>query len=127
MEMRYFWLLDDKTQKYCKFYYMPGQENLGDYPSKHHTADIHQHVRPYYVLTETSPTILPRALKPSIRQGWAEILGDPYAKKSPLPRIGPITHLPVSPSIPGHQILGQSCLHNRLSLVLTSTRREPLE
>ncbi len=30
----------------------------------------------------------------------AEILGDPYAKKSPLPRIGPITCLPVSPSIP---------------------------
>ncbi len=32
----------------------------------------------------------------------AEILGDPYAKKSPLPRIGPITCLPVSPSIPSH-------------------------
>jgi hypothetical protein len=28
MEMRYFWLLDGKTQKYFKFYYMPGQENL---------------------------------------------------------------------------------------------------
>jgi hypothetical protein len=67
MGMRYFWLLDGKTQKYFKFYYMPGQENLGDYPSKHHTADIHQHVRPYYVHTVTSPTILPRALKPSIR------------------------------------------------------------
>jgi hypothetical protein len=127
MEMRYFWLLDGKTQKYFKFYYMPGQENLGDYPSKHHTADIHQHVRPYYVHTETSPTILPRALKPSIRRGCAEILGDPYAKKSPLPRIGPITCLPVSPSIPSHRILGQSRLHNRQSLLHTSTRRAPLE
>ena len=57
----------------------------------------------------------------------AEILGDPYAKKCPLPRIGPITRLPVSPSIPSHQILGQSCLHNRLSLLHTSTRRAPLE
>jgi hypothetical protein len=44
MEMQYFWLLDGKTQKYFKFYYQPGQENLGDYPSKHHTADIHQHI-----------------------------------------------------------------------------------
>ncbi len=26
MEMRYFWLLDGKTQKYFKFYYQPGQE-----------------------------------------------------------------------------------------------------
>ncbi len=66
MEMRYFWLLDGKTQKYFKFYYQPGQENLGNYPSKHHTADIHQHVRPYYVHTDKSPAVHPRALKPSI-------------------------------------------------------------
>jgi hypothetical protein len=30
-EMRYFWLLDGKTQQYFKFYYQPGQENLGNY------------------------------------------------------------------------------------------------
>ena len=66
-----------------KVYQMPWQENLGKYPSKHHMANIHQHVRPYYVHTETSPTILPRALKRSIQHGCAEILGDPYAKKSP--------------------------------------------
>jgi hypothetical protein len=43
MEMHYFWLLDRKTQTYFKFYYQPGQENLGNgnYPSKHHTPDIH--------------------------------------------------------------------------------------
>jgi hypothetical protein len=85
MEMRYFWLLDGKTQQYFKFYYKPGLENLGDYPSKHHTADIYQHVRPYYVHMDNSPTLLPRAMKPSTRQGCAEILGDPYSKKSPLP------------------------------------------
>ncbi len=44
IEMQYFWLLDSKTQKYFKFYYQSRQENLGDYPSKHHTADIHLHV-----------------------------------------------------------------------------------
>jgi len=42
MEMQYFWLLDGETQQYFKFYYQPSLENLGDYPSKHHTADIHQ-------------------------------------------------------------------------------------
>jgi hypothetical protein len=83
MEMRYFWLLDGKTQQYFKFYYQHGQENLGNYPSKHHTADTHKHVQPYYVHTDKSPALLPRALKPSIWQGCAEILGDPYAKKSP--------------------------------------------
>ncbi len=65
MKMRYFWLLDRESQKYFKFYYQFSQENLGDYPSRHHTANIHQHVRPYYVHTDKSPTLLPRAMKPS--------------------------------------------------------------
>jgi hypothetical protein len=126
MEMHYFWLLDGKTQKYFKFHYQPGQENMGDYPSKHHTANIHQHVCPYYVHTNSSPAILPRALKPSIWPGCAVILGDPYTKKSPLPHIGMTSRLPVSPSIPYHQILGQSCLLNRLALTHTLSRRVPL-
>jgi hypothetical protein len=49
MEMRYFWLLVGEAQQLFQFYYQPGQENLGDYISKHHTADIHQHICPYYV------------------------------------------------------------------------------
>jgi hypothetical protein len=83
MEMQYFWLLDGKTQKYFKFHYQPGQKNLGDYPSKHHTANIHQRVRPYYVHTNKSPLLLPRAMKPSIWRECAKILGEPYSKKSP--------------------------------------------
>jgi hypothetical protein len=41
LEMRYFCLLDGEAQQLFRFYCQPGQENLGDYPSKHHTADIH--------------------------------------------------------------------------------------
>jgi hypothetical protein len=44
MEMRYFWLLDGEAQQQFKFYWQPGQENLSNYPSKHHPAKIHQHV-----------------------------------------------------------------------------------
>jgi hypothetical protein len=65
MEMRYFWLLGGKMQQYFKFYYQPGLKNLGNYPSKHHTAHMHQHVRPYYVHMNSSLTLLPRAMKPS--------------------------------------------------------------
>ena len=86
-EMRYFWLLDQEVQKYFRFKYHPGQENMGDYPSKHHTGPIHQHVRPYYLHAENSPRILPRALKPSSRRGCAETLGDPYHRQVPLPMI----------------------------------------
>jgi hypothetical protein len=44
MEMQYFWLLDGESQQQFKFYWQPGQENLGDYPSKNHPAEIHQHL-----------------------------------------------------------------------------------
>ena len=87
MEMRYFWLLDQYAQKNFDFQHHPGQENLADYPSKHHTGRGHQHVRPYYIHTKESPTYLPRAVTPSTRRGCAEILGDPYYKTVPLPKI----------------------------------------
>ena len=34
MDMRYFWLLDQASQKYFKFYYQPGAKLLSDYPKK---------------------------------------------------------------------------------------------
>jgi hypothetical protein len=113
MEMRYFWLLDGETQRYFKFYYQPGLENLGDYPSKHHTADIHQHVRPYYVQMDNPPTLLPQAMKPSTCRGCVEILGDPYSKKSPLPSVGTSPRLSVSPKDTSYQILGQARIQQR--------------
>jgi hypothetical protein len=60
---------------------------LGDYPSKHHSAHVHQHVRPYYVHEANSPSLLPRAAKPSSRRGCTESLGSPYTKTYPLPSI----------------------------------------
>ncbi len=53
------------VQQILRFYYQPEKENLGDYPSKHHSGEIHQHVRPYYVHMNNSPTVLPQAAKPS--------------------------------------------------------------
>ena len=87
MEMRYFWFLDQETNKYFKFYYQPGQENLADYPSKAHKVTIHDHVRTYYLHMYSSPNLLTRAAKPSARQGCTEIIVDPYYKGIPLPRI----------------------------------------
>ncbi len=113
MEMRYFWLLDGEMQQYFKFYYQLGLKNLSDYPSKHHTADIHQHVQPYYVHMENSPTLLPRAMKPSTCRGCAEILGGPYSKKSPLPSMGTSPHLAISPTDISYQVLGQSRIQQK--------------
>ena len=87
MEMRYLWLLNQYCQKYLDISHQPGQDNLGEYPTKHHTGTVMQRVCPYYVHKSTSPTPLPRAMMPSARRGCAEILGNPYRRQVPLPRI----------------------------------------
>ncbi len=85
--MRYFWLLDGEAQWLIWFYYQPGQDNLRDYPSKHHTADIHQHVCPFYTHMHNSPSFLPWAAKPSSWPGCVETLADPYKGRIPLPSV----------------------------------------
>ena len=85
--MRYFWLLDQQAHKYFKFAYQPGQNNMGDYLTKHHTDAIHQHVIPYYLDMSNSSTTLLRTTEPSARLGCPETLGDPYHKQVPLPSI----------------------------------------
>ena len=87
MEMRYFWLLDGHNNKIFDFQYHPGSENLGDYPSKAHTGGHHLHVRPFYVHMPTSPRILIRAAKPSVRRGCVEQVDSAYIRKRPLPAI----------------------------------------
>jgi hypothetical protein len=46
-----------------------GQENLGDYASKHHEGRHHKKVRPVYLHEPTSPATLPRAQAPSALRG----------------------------------------------------------
>ena len=110
MEMRYWWLVDTEAQDIFEFHYHPGLEILADYPSKHHPSHIHQHVRPYYVHEANSPTLLPRAAKPSSRRGCAEILGSPYRTKYALPSIPDNREPPLrtsvrSPSTPEQTML----------------------
>ena len=85
--MRYFWLLDQKNNRYFKVWYKPGAENMRDHPTKTHTGAIDQHVRPYYLQMPNSPRTLLRADKPSSRRGCVELLGSPYYKGVPIPRI----------------------------------------
>jgi hypothetical protein len=45
MDMRYHWLTDRVRQKQCDVYWRPGRENLGDYHTKHHSAQHHKDMR----------------------------------------------------------------------------------
>ncbi len=59
-------------------------KSLGTYPSKHHFADIHQYVCPYYVHMDISPAFIPWAAKPSSQWGCVETLADSYKGRIPL-------------------------------------------
>ena len=69
MDMRYFWITDQVEQKQFLVQWHPGTENLADYISKHHSAKIHRHVRPYYVHMPNSPRNLNRSMAPSALRG----------------------------------------------------------
>jgi hypothetical protein len=45
MDMRYQWLTDRVRQKQFDVYWRPGRENLGDYHTKHHSAQHHKDMR----------------------------------------------------------------------------------
>ncbi len=49
MEMQYLWLFYQEAQQMFNIVCHPGQENLGEYPSKHHLGMVHKHVYPYYL------------------------------------------------------------------------------
>jgi hypothetical protein len=45
MDMRYHWLTDIVRQKQFDVYWRPGRENLGNYHTKHHSAQHHKDMR----------------------------------------------------------------------------------
>ena len=87
MEMRFFWISDKCAQDMYALHWHPGQENLADYQSKHHTGAHHTKVRPWYLHESNSPQELPRALKPSALKGCVGTQDGGYLRKVPLPRI----------------------------------------
>ena len=88
MNMRYFWLLCQEAQRILAIRHHPGQENLGDYQTKLFNGTHHSCVRPFYQHTKDSSQVLPRAQRPSVRQGHVESGNkDPYMRRNPLPWI----------------------------------------
>ena len=73
MEMRYFGVCNKDAQDVYNVKWHPGQENLADYQSKHHTRTHHQAVRPWYLHEQSSPLVLPRVTRPSTLKGVSEL------------------------------------------------------
>jgi hypothetical protein len=58
MDMRYHWLTDRVRQKQFDVYWRPGRENLGDYHTKHHSAQHHKDMRGLILHQENSLQVL---------------------------------------------------------------------
>jgi hypothetical protein len=54
MDMRYHWLTDRVRQKQFDVYWRPGHENLGNYHTKHHSAQHHKAMRGLILHQENS-------------------------------------------------------------------------
>ena len=101
MEMRYFWVSDKISQNAYDVRWHPGQENLADYQSKHHAGSHHKAVRPWYLHEKNSPTVLPRAHRPSTLKGCVGTLPEGYVRNVPLPRV-PVRQSAQSQQIPDY-------------------------
>jgi hypothetical protein len=58
MDMRYHWLTDRVRQKQFDVYWRPGKDNLGDYHTKHHSAQHHKHMRQFILHQANSLNVL---------------------------------------------------------------------
>ena len=87
MDMRCFWVADKVEQGQFRILWCSGQENLGDYVSKHHLSPHHLKMRPYYSHQKDSPRTLRRALPPSVMRGCAKLTGTtPHQTRVPARR-----------------------------------------
>jgi hypothetical protein len=63
MDMRYHWLTDRVRQKRFDIYWRPGRENLGDYHTKHHSAQHYKDMRGFILHQENSLQVLRGCVK----------------------------------------------------------------
>jgi hypothetical protein len=57
MDMRFYWIKDRVEQKQFNVGWAPGNTNLGDYFTKHHSLAHHKCMMPYYLHGKHSPMI----------------------------------------------------------------------
>jgi hypothetical protein len=63
MDIRYHWLTYRVRQKHFDVYWRPGRENLGDYHTKHHSAQHHKDMRPLILHEANSLQVLQGCVK----------------------------------------------------------------
>jgi hypothetical protein len=57
MDMRFYWFKDRVEQDQLNVGWAPGDTNMGDYFTQHHSPLHHKHMIPYYLHDKHSPMI----------------------------------------------------------------------
>jgi hypothetical protein len=63
LDMRYHWLTVRVRQQQFDVYWRPGRENLGDYHTKHHSAQYHKDIRGFILHQANSLQVLRGCVK----------------------------------------------------------------
>ena len=71
-DMRYFWLKDRISQSQFFIYWDKGDNNHGDYWTKHWSPTYHQRIRPTYILKGYSLTIYVNMIPTGKARGCVE-------------------------------------------------------
>ena len=50
IDMRFYWVRERVNQNQLTIYWIPGENNVGDYVSKHHSPAHHKTMRPIFVV-----------------------------------------------------------------------------
>jgi hypothetical protein len=69
IDMRFYWVRDRSEQGQFLIYWAPGAGNLADYFSKHHPASHHRAMRPVYLQTTKSPSVVRGCVDSQSRTG----------------------------------------------------------
>jgi hypothetical protein len=72
MDMRFYWVKDKVEQGQFKVGWAPGDTNMGDYFTNHHSPAHHKHMVPYYLHDKNSP-ISRHATRLEILRGCVDI------------------------------------------------------
>jgi hypothetical protein len=95
MEMRYFWVCDKVAQDAYHVEWHPRPRKSRGFQSKYHPGVHHTAVCSWYLHTDNSPLVLPRAIRPSTLKGCVGTLPKGYVRnvpQSPTSQVSQVRH-----------------------------------
>jgi hypothetical protein len=103
MDMRYYWIQDRIEQGQFDVSWAPGDTNLGDYFTNHHSPYNHKRLRPFYLHIQADPILHHNTKHPVLR--WCvNLCTTSQTDNVPVPSLGPhpcdYTGVPVKVIIP---------------------------